>query len=244
MHIRELFYNLSFEGIVGSINIEQSFEDVRTYFRQEFAHIHHKHRTMVNVSAPWPPQAILDSLVKESSGYFAYAATVIRFIDDKHYHPTEQLDVVRNLASNESDAPFADLDQLYIHILSAVPTRFLSNSVISCSALLCPTYNCRQPKLIGCSNFLQDQRRSSIFHVDLENCKNVAYAVFKAFPNEYGWHEYRMRRPTGSDFIKCITAIPPSSELLPLFEGLRTDLIWGPAVLPHYAEEIIEHYFG
>ncbi|KAJ6492334.1 hypothetical protein C8R45DRAFT_990946 [Mycena sanguinolenta] len=273
MHIRELFYNLSFEGIVGSINVEQSFEDVRTYFRQEFARIHREHRTMANVSAPWPPQAILDSLVKKSSGYFAYAATVIRFIDDKHYRPTERLDMVRNLASNESDAPFAELDQLYIHILSAVPTRFLSKlrDILQCTVVsnlqLSPAqidhlfeWEAGEVQLTlralhsvldipsdfalisvhhaSFSDFLQDQRRSSVFHVDLGNCKNVAYAVFKAFSNEYGWHEYRMRRPTGSDFIKCITAIPPSSELLPLFEGLRIDLIWGPAFLSHYAGEI------
>jgi hypothetical protein len=137
MHIREIFNNPSFKWIVESMNIQQSFEDVRKYFRQEFARIRREHSTMANVRTLWPSQLILDSLVKKSSGYFAYASTVIRFIDDKYYRPTERLDMVQHLASNESDAPFADLDQLYIHILSAVPTRFHSKlrDILQCTVV-------------------------------------------------------------------------------------------------------------
>jgi hypothetical protein len=38
-------------------------------------------------------------------------------------------------------------------------------------------------------DFLRDQRRSSIFHVDLENRMNVARAVLKALSNEKNWRE-------------------------------------------------------
>jgi hypothetical protein len=64
-------------------------------------------------------------LVEKSSGYFIYAATVIKFIDDKNFRPTEQLEIIRNLATSNDDSglPFEALDKLYIQILSTVPAR-------------------------------------------------------------------------------------------------------------------------
>jgi hypothetical protein len=80
---------------------------------------------MKDVAYPWPSPQIVDTLVQNSSGYFIYASTVIKFIDDKYSRPTERLEVIRNLRSTDS-APFAALDHLYTHILSGVPSRFHS----------------------------------------------------------------------------------------------------------------------
>ncbi|KAJ7681858.1 hypothetical protein DFH06DRAFT_951757, partial [Mycena polygramma] len=65
-------------------------------------------------------------LVEKSSGYFIYASTVIKFVDDKLFRPNERLAAVQNLSSTDSNAPFATLDQLYIQILSGVPAQFHS----------------------------------------------------------------------------------------------------------------------
>jgi hypothetical protein len=81
---------------------------------------------MVNVPTPWPSWEIIEMLVDKSSGYFIYASTVIKFIDDKYSHPKERLAVVQHLAPTNSEAPFGALDQLYIQILSQVPNRFRS----------------------------------------------------------------------------------------------------------------------
>ncbi|KAJ7460259.1 hypothetical protein FB451DRAFT_1000913, partial [Mycena latifolia] len=81
-HIREKFEESSFHGLGDSVNIEQSFEDVRTYLRDGFSRIHHEHRdTMCEIPTPWPSPDILESLVTKSSGYFVYVSTVIKFID-------------------------------------------------------------------------------------------------------------------------------------------------------------------
>ncbi|KAJ7922341.1 hypothetical protein B0H13DRAFT_1470488, partial [Mycena leptocephala] len=123
-YIRETFSEPSFYGILDSLNVEQSFEDVRKYLRNEFARIHREHReTMGGIPTPWPSPDVLNILVQKSSGYFIYGSTVIKFIDDKYSRPTERLAVVQNLTPSESDAPFEALDQLYIQILSGVPVR-------------------------------------------------------------------------------------------------------------------------
>ncbi|KAJ7146553.1 hypothetical protein C8R44DRAFT_16520 [Mycena epipterygia] len=124
-HIRETLAESSFR--YNSVNIKQSFEDVQHYFRDEFARIHREHsETMGSIPTPWPSSNILKMLVEKSSGYFIYASTVIKFIDDKNFRPTDQLDIIQNLAnddSDESDLPFEPLDKLYTQILCGVPTR-------------------------------------------------------------------------------------------------------------------------
>ncbi|KAJ7668116.1 hypothetical protein B0H17DRAFT_908425, partial [Mycena rosella] len=82
-HIRESFEEGSFPGLYDSVNIEQSFEDIHTYYlRAEFTRIHREHRyTMGNTPTPWPSTEILNNLVEKSSGYFVYASTIIKFID-------------------------------------------------------------------------------------------------------------------------------------------------------------------
>ncbi|KAF7348936.1 putative nwd2 protein [Mycena venus] len=124
-HIRETFREESFQGVVDSTNIEQSFEDIWTYLCDEFSHIHCKHSTMKNIPTPWPSPQILEMLVQRSSGYFVYAATVIKFVDDEYFWPSKQLDtVVQNINPHDSESPFATLDQLYIQILSRVPVQY------------------------------------------------------------------------------------------------------------------------
>jgi hypothetical protein len=125
-HIRKCLKEDCFSSTLDSTNVEQSFKDTRTYLRQEFDRIHREHsETMGNISKPWPSRAILESLVDKSSGYFIYASTVIKFVDDEWSRPTERLAIVQNLtADSDSEHPFATLDQLYTQILLGVPARF------------------------------------------------------------------------------------------------------------------------
>ncbi|KAJ7245778.1 hypothetical protein C8J57DRAFT_1082146 [Mycena rebaudengoi] len=121
-HIREVFQGSLFHEIHHSFNVEQSFEDVRKYLEDEFARIHRAHHeTMAGVSSPWPSPEVIKYHVDKSSGYFIYAATVIKFVDDRNFRPTEQLEALQGASHLES--PFSALDQLYTQILSMVPTR-------------------------------------------------------------------------------------------------------------------------
>ncbi|KAJ7618079.1 hypothetical protein FB45DRAFT_1063579 [Roridomyces roridus] len=122
--IREIFEDPSFHGLQ-SVNIEQSFKDVKNFLLEEFSRIHSEHHeTMADVPLPWPSSDIIQTLVNHSSGYFIYAATVIKFIDDKQFRPTEQLQILLNPTPDSEDYPFGSLDKLYIQILAQVPMRF------------------------------------------------------------------------------------------------------------------------
>ncbi|KAJ7195857.1 NACHT domain-containing protein [Mycena rebaudengoi] len=121
-HIREIFQGSLFHKIHHSFNVDQSFEDVRTYLEDEFVRIHREHHeTMAGVSSPWPSQEIIEYLVDKSSGYFIYASTVIKFVDDRNFQPTEKLEALTGTSHLES--PFSALDQLYTQILSTVPSH-------------------------------------------------------------------------------------------------------------------------
>jgi hypothetical protein len=134
-HICETLNKPSFHGILDSLNVEQSFGDIEKYLCDEFARIHREHRdTMAAIPVPWPSSDILDSLVQKSSGYFIYASTVIKFIDEKYSRPTERLAAIQNRTPTDSDAPFGALDQVYTEILSRVPAQYRSK--------LCDTLQC------------------------------------------------------------------------------------------------------
>ncbi|KAF8208094.1 hypothetical protein K438DRAFT_1754837 [Mycena galopus ATCC 62051] len=121
-HIRELFTSPFYEGAYCPFNVEQSFEDVRRYLLDEFSRIHHEHHlTMVNIPSPWPSPEILSELVLKSSGHFIYASTIIKFVDDKNYRPTERLAMVQDTSSPGSESAFDPIDQLYLTILRSAP---------------------------------------------------------------------------------------------------------------------------
>jgi hypothetical protein len=95
---------------------------------------------MAKIPYPWPSEKILDDLTDKSSGYFIYASTVIKFIDNKDFRPTERLQVILGIKKSDSGSPFAALDQLYTQILSQVDarTRLLHLlTVIACKLQLC-----------------------------------------------------------------------------------------------------------
>ncbi|KAF7363219.1 NACHT domain-containing protein [Mycena venus] len=124
-HISETLADPPLDTTHRPLDIEQSFEDVRIYLKFEFDRIHRRHRTMAKVPYPWPSSQIVQHLVKKSSGYFIYAATVVKFIDDKQFRPCERLNIIMgSLEDSYSELPFAPLDQLYHQILSSVPIRF------------------------------------------------------------------------------------------------------------------------
>ncbi|KAF7328448.1 putative nwd2 protein [Mycena sanguinolenta] len=121
-HIREVFDSAVYLGDYRSFNVEQSFDDVRTYLRDEFSRIHREHRTMAKSPLPWPSSDVLDRLVGTSSGHFIYAATIVKFIDDKNYRPIQRLAVVLE-GSQGSELAFDALDQLYMTILDSAPRQ-------------------------------------------------------------------------------------------------------------------------
>ncbi|KAJ7433421.1 hypothetical protein B0H11DRAFT_2259379 [Mycena galericulata] len=146
-HITEVFDDLDLYGFHRALNIRQSFEDVRRYLRSESRRIHREHRTtMSTVSPPWPSSEVVEALVEKSSGYFIYASTVIKYIDDKNFRPTARLEIILGMKPHGLASPFHILDQLYIRILSDVPLDFRPQllrilSVIAANLLHGPSFS-------------------------------------------------------------------------------------------------------
>ncbi|KAF7372886.1 putative nwd2 protein [Mycena sanguinolenta] len=117
-HIREVFDSPFYSDVHRTLNVEQSFDDVHKYLCDEFSRI----RTTEYISTPWPSSNVLNELVRRSSGYFIYASTIIKFIDDKNYRPMERLEIIQNGNKTDSEA-FDALDQLYMTILCSTPRQ-------------------------------------------------------------------------------------------------------------------------
>ncbi|KAJ7626848.1 hypothetical protein FB45DRAFT_55624 [Roridomyces roridus] len=120
-HIAELFQEPNFHNTHRQMNIAPSFTDIHTYLRDEFGRILQNHKMMVGIPAPWPSHEVLDHLIERSSGYFIYAATVIKFMDDPDFRPTDRLSIIMGMAKPKHGSPYAALDQLYTQILGEVP---------------------------------------------------------------------------------------------------------------------------
>ena len=113
-------------------------DDIRTFLRFGFTEIHDspKHRlTMSNVPKPWPSYSVLDKLVDKASEQFIYPATVLKFVDDPNYRPTDRLDIIASMPAISPSAlaskPLAVLDQLYSQILSTSSDKHRTRDILS-----------------------------------------------------------------------------------------------------------------
>ncbi|KAF8079353.1 hypothetical protein FPV67DRAFT_113445 [Lyophyllum atratum] len=125
-HIEHSFRSTSLRDFTSSISLygeHKSLEDVRTYLVTEFERIYSSERHSAifeTVPLPFPSKNELDLLVKRSDGYFIYASTIIRYVDEEYYSPIERLDTVLNASSSSLESgPFDELDILYRKVLSS-----------------------------------------------------------------------------------------------------------------------------
>ncbi|KAF4615774.1 hypothetical protein D9613_012440 [Agrocybe pediades] len=94
--------------------------DIFLYLHDNFNNIKATHPSRRLIPPNWPSDASLRELVRKASGHFIYAATVIKYVSSIRYDPMERLELVLTPHYNRKDTPFAELDALYMHILSEV----------------------------------------------------------------------------------------------------------------------------
>ena len=105
----------------------RAYRDVLTYLRGEFRRIQDSKRhkgILQSVPKPWPPNRVIKSIAEKSGGYFFYAATVIKYVDEEYFSCLERLDQVLGTSAAHHDSaelPFAELDRLYRNVLSTCP---------------------------------------------------------------------------------------------------------------------------
>ena len=134
-HLCDAFEEPPLVTITENLSLYDDFgarADVSSYLRSEFSRIHESKRykyVMQFVPIPWPSKRAIDRLVSKSGGYFIYASTVIRFIDEEGLSPIDRLAQVLNtnpLISPPDSSPLAELDKLYFQILSSCPKSNLA----------------------------------------------------------------------------------------------------------------------
>ncbi|TEB27796.1 hypothetical protein FA13DRAFT_1776319 [Coprinellus micaceus] len=97
--------------------------DIRLFLEAMFSDIRRRYSLPWN----WVSQEVVDRLVREASGQFIYAATVIRFLDNPRLGPPQQLlTQLLEWRSLDDSKPFAPLDALYSRILRTSPVPMLS----------------------------------------------------------------------------------------------------------------------
>ncbi|KAF9543142.1 hypothetical protein CPC08DRAFT_824194 [Agrocybe pediades] len=94
--------------------------DIRLYLHDNFNTIKEKHPSGRSIPINWPSDASLGELVRKASGQFIYADTVVKYVSSNQHNPMERLELVLAPRHNHKDTPFAELDALYMHILSEI----------------------------------------------------------------------------------------------------------------------------
>ena len=145
-------------GVTKVLSIYGDFgarRDVLTYLRDEFRRIQDSKRhkdILQSVPKPWPPDRAMELIAEKSGGYFIYAATAIRYVDEEYFSCVDRLDKVLGISAarhDPEDMPFAELDKLYSNVLSVCPKS-------------------RLPLLKGVLAFLLDEYPISSIEVFLE----------------------------------------------------------------------------
>ncbi|KAK7000178.1 hypothetical protein R3P38DRAFT_3219058 [Favolaschia claudopus] len=130
VHIKRVFGEAALSCCL-NLTVPPSYGDVKAYLTDEFKRIREDH----GVVGSWPEEDLIWHITRKSSGHFIYAATVIRFVEDKYCDPVDQLAIVTEPQPSEQDSnfvsPFLALDELYLQILRKVPVQLPLSRVLS-----------------------------------------------------------------------------------------------------------------
>ncbi|KAF8069894.1 hypothetical protein FPV67DRAFT_1753579 [Lyophyllum atratum] len=145
-HIEHFFHNIDMCNfrVLSMYGDYQAAADIYSFLKDEFDRIHDMERhsaVMASISKPWPSKLILDILVDKSGGYFIYASTVLQFVAEEHFSPAERLHEVINTSPTSPTTAFAELDRLYMQILSTSQKPALLKRILGCVLLPVDTLN-------------------------------------------------------------------------------------------------------
>jgi hypothetical protein len=94
-------------------------QDIALFLSSKFAELRQRH---AHLPTYWPSEEDFDKLVRNASGQFIYAATVVRFISTPTNPPQVQLKIILQLLPPDSGGnPLGPLDALYTSILMSSP---------------------------------------------------------------------------------------------------------------------------
>ena len=98
-------------------------EDIYLLLRQSFDELRDSERhaaIMRFTPKPWPSDDVVRLLAERSDGYFIYASTVLKYVDEEYFSPVKRLQEILEISQSGSEV-FGELDKLYRQILSNCP---------------------------------------------------------------------------------------------------------------------------
>jgi len=110
----------------------QARKDVCLFLRTGFNTIHNSE---MHIPRSWPSDEVVELLTDRSGGYFIYASTVLKYVDEEYSSCIDRLREILELSTPGSSA-FAELDKLYMQVLSIYPDTDLLLRVLG--GLLAP----------------------------------------------------------------------------------------------------------
>ena len=195
-HIQAVFESEVMAGITTAVSLNDQFDpddDVRRYLEDEFARICAEHKLS---TLEWSPGRAIGQLVSKLSGQFIYASTVVKFVDDVYDDPREGLDIVLKTRPINSVSPFAQLDQLYIQILSQQPNiRLLRDLFTLIIALRNPriTFVCRRLRI------KEDQLKFKLLR--LRSLIRISYPDVTTY--HLSLHDFFLDQKRAGKYIPC-----------------------------------------
>ena len=134
MHLTPAFNSRWINPILARLALDDNFlpeDDIRCFVQDSFGEIRETHPFASLIRDPtWPCTDTIERLVQKSSGQFIFASTVMKFITSTRRLLTASLDIILGLTPSNADAPFAELDALYINILSSMSDIKRTRSIL------------------------------------------------------------------------------------------------------------------
>ncbi len=124
-HIADILHEISLDNKYSSANC------IRLFVNKSFTQIRNTHHLSHTLPPDWPSLADAEMIVTKSSGQFIFAAVSLKFISTPHKSPDAQLKIILGLRAVKNSNPFAQLDSLYLHILSNVEDKDVTFLVLA-----------------------------------------------------------------------------------------------------------------
>ena len=132
-HIMDFFRKTDYTNI-SLYGDHRARQDIYLHLRRSFDELHSSGRhadIMRYVPKPWPSDDVIQLLAKRSGGYFIYASTVLKYVDEEYFSPIGRLQEVLETSQAGSEA-FEELDKLYRQVLSTCPRTDLVVRILKC----------------------------------------------------------------------------------------------------------------
>ena len=145
--ISNLFDTAALENISTVLDLDRDYDsygDIRRFLVDNFKVIKETHPRRRFIPNGWPGSDAVRKLVRNVSGQFIYAKTVINYIKSDYDSPVNRLKSILDTSAESpqgQEMPFAELDSLYTHILSSTRVADAKTAchVVACCRVIVPT---------------------------------------------------------------------------------------------------------